>query len=337
MSQASTSARAGAADSNEDVPATPRSPSRRLTRRRFLGGAALGAGALGAGGLVAWRRLGQGPPPLTVVGAHVNAAPDERRRAFTDLERSLGRPLRADRQYHHWDEAWPDDYDLWTMGEGRLLVASVSRRRADGRRDGWADVAEGRYDTRIAGWAAGCAGLGRRLVVVLGHEPEDDPGDPAEYRAAWRRFATIFRREAPDVRLCWIPTAETFRLGRAERWYPGDDACDLVGADGYNWAHVRPGAQWTSFPAVFDAAFDWAAAREKRFVAAEFGCAEDPSDPERRAAWLLEAVASLEERRPAVEAACYWNVVDDGADWRVETSPQVRRVFADLAARSARV
>jgi len=82
---------------------------------------------------------------------------------------------------------------------------------------------------------------------------ERDPGEetgftPADYRAAYRNVAGMFRRYAPNAALIWCPNSGL--LSGAVRdpfkpFYPGDDVVDWVGLDVYErgWTMPMPGSK----------------------------------------------------------------------------------------------
>ncbi len=79
-------------------------------------------------------------------------------------------------------------------------------------------------------------------------DPGEDTGfTAADYRAAYRNVAALFRQYAPNAALVWCPNSGL--LGGARRdvfgpFYPGDDVVDWVGLDVYErgWSGPSPGA-----------------------------------------------------------------------------------------------
>ncbi len=79
-------------------------------------------------------------------------------------------------------------------------------------------------------------------------DPGEDTGfTAANYRAAYRNVAFMFRKYAPNAALVWCPNSGL--LGGARRdvfrpFYPGDDVVDWVGLDVYErgWSGPNPGA-----------------------------------------------------------------------------------------------
>lgn len=79
-----------------------------------------------------------------------------------------------------------------------------------------------------------------------------DPGEEtgftaADYRAAYRNVALMFRKYAPNAALVWCPNSGLLGGGRRDvfkPFYPGDDVVDWAGLDIYErgWSMPTPGA-----------------------------------------------------------------------------------------------
>ena len=111
-----------------------------------------------------------------------------------------------------------------------------------------------------------------------------DHGTPAEFVAAWRHVVDRFRAAgASNVLWVWILGSEVFREGAADGWYPGRSYVDYAGADGYNYAFARPGAQWRTVNALFSSFHAWSVQHHLPAMITETGTMEDPADPGRKA------------------------------------------------------
>ena len=60
----------------------------------------------------------------------------------------------------------------------------------------------------------------------------------------------------------WCPVSLDFYppprgLNPAQPYYPGDQYVDWIGADGYDWAPHKPGAEWESFQELFQDAYNF--------------------------------------------------------------------------------
>jgi hypothetical protein len=108
--------------------------------------------------------------------------------------------------------------------------------------------------------------------------------------------------------------AITYRHGLAASWYPGDDAVDWIGADGYNGFDPARPASWRSCAQIFDAFHAFARPRGKPLLLPEYGSDVDPADPGRRPAWLDDC-RRWGAARPAVKLVSYF----DAHNWALDS------------------
>ena len=213
--------------------------------------------------------------------------------------------MRAIRLYATWNDAWPDAASLRARARGTAVLLSVKAERRGGfvfyRSIASAKPGTPRY-AEIVRWADRIRTFDATLYFTFNHEPEarasDRSGSAAEYVAAWRRVHAIFRaRGVRNARFLFIATAYGYSRQderRASRFYPGSAYVDDVGVDGYNWYTCRSTGEmtpWRSLGQVLDASLRFAAAHHKRLIVAEFGSAEDPATPGRKAQWFRDAQA----------------------------------------------
>ncbi|NHT17894.1 PKD domain-containing protein, partial [Cellulomonas sp. IC4_254] len=274
------------------------------------------------------------------LGAHVDrgAAPDTAA-AVAGFEDVLGRRLDVHRWYSRWDDAQPASPVVDSVARGRTPLLSIWPRRLDGSVVPWAAIASGEVDADIRRQAAGVAALGVPVYLTLHHEADiaQGWGTPAEFRAAWRHYVQVFRDAGVrDVRWTWVVTPASFgsapSTAGAQAFYPGDDVVDRVGLDAYNWFGCAPGkpVAWRSLAEVAGPFRRWAEARGKPAVLAEFGTAADPADPDRRAAWLTDAVDWLGSW-PGLDVASSFEGTGTCA-WAVAADAPARSAYAAAVA-----
>ncbi|MFO1243267.1 MAG: glycosyl hydrolase [Rickettsiales bacterium] len=124
-------------------------------------------------------------------------------------------------------------------------------------------VATGGIDAQHTAIAKKIASVtqGRPIYLRLGHEADEgypwsytgndgaeDPADPATYRAAWGRIATIYHNNVPGAIMVWNVLKNT-RL-RPVDYYPGDGVVDVLSIDIYDngsggYCDSPTGAAWT--------------------------------------------------------------------------------------------
>jgi Glycosyl hydrolase family 26 len=85
----------------------------------------------------------------------------------------------------------------------------------------------------------------------------------AAYKAGYRLYASIVRKEFPEARLTWSPNGGNHTDVSIDQLYPGDDVVDVVGPDIYDgYPSVTSTAIWKS------AATDWSSPATPRGLAA---------------------------------------------------------------------
>lgn len=147
-------------------------------------------------------------------------------------------------------------------------------------------------------------------------------GDPAQYDgperyiAAYRKVHALVAPLAPNIRWIWNPNARDWPQDTAwngyNNYYPGDDVVDWVGPDGYNWGEQSTnggygGYVWATFDLIFQPVLNDMASRHptKPQIIPEFGSAEDPYDPGRKAAWISDAYRTARANYPLLRVVCW--------------------------------
>jgi hypothetical protein len=270
------------------------------------------------------------PPKGAYFGAYAGGAGGPRA-AFERLEAQVGRPLSIDHQYYQWNADIPTAQQEWDARTGTIPLVNWKAGVP------WSAIASGEQDGWVRERADAFRAFGAPIALAFHHEPENDVarfGSPGDYAAAFRQVVDVFREEgALNVVFVWTMMSSTFdqHAGRdPDAFYPGDAYVDVVGADGFNWYPGKPRSRWTSFRDIFRSVNDFAAAHGKRWMAVEYGCQEDPTDPGRKAAWLLDALATA-KTWPLLKGLVYFDV-DKAYDWRTESSPASAAAFRRMAA-----
>ena len=168
------------------------------------------------------------------------------------------------------------------------------------------------------------AAVGTWLVGYF-HEPEIRL-TPDEYRAAFSRVARIVQ-ESAHVRSIAVLMGYTFTARNPDDWYPGDDAVDVLGIDGYDWLGCienggdgRSDAHPRTFGEIFDPGDAFATAHGKPWIATEFGRAYVPDDPNARVGWLQDAAAWMDEHPSMIGGAYFQHSLADGyrCNWALD-------------------
>ena len=203
-------------------------------------------------------------------------------------------------------------------------------------------ITGGQYDAYLHAFADSVRRWGRPLLIRFAHEMNLEryhwgtgqegygPGSPDLYRRMFRYVADLFRRDgAGNVRWVFCPNAESVPYhsydpaaawNSPEAYYPGDDAVDVLGMDGYNWGNTKTKSKdgwesrWQSFREIFAPLYG----RLKRIAPGKpvlvFETASVAGGGD-RTVWLREAM----------EAATAWDLrgicwfqAEKEVDWRLE-------------------
>lgn len=248
------------------------------------------------------------PSPPILFGVHpgLRESAPTRVESAVEVQNLLGAQLGVVRRYLLWeDDPGPDPLVQWTLNNGSKPHISVVPRRADRSPIPWSEIATATPGSdvyaEIQQWAAQISALGQPVWFTFHHEPEILGnmvfGTDADFVAAWRQIHDVFEAEGvTNAEYVWVMTDYAFSRPAEDRrapdrWYPGDDWVDHIGADPYNWTSCRVGINnpWRSFESLATPLRDYAAQHPtKGLVIAEFGSAEDLHDPDRKAEWVTE-------------------------------------------------
>jgi len=215
------------------------------------------------------------------------------------------------------------------LANGRLPHVSM---KVPGR---WIDVARGRRDGWLRGIARGLAHLDRPVFLTFHHEPENDTrrkGSPRDFVAMQRHVIRYFSGRAPKVTIVPVLQSWTFsdynRRARPEQWSVPEAA--VYGVDVYNPFCVGD-RNWVPFSEKLDEIRRYA--HGKPIAIGEYGCRDDPDNPERAAQWMRDAFHYA--RRHNVVSMSYFNSGRNSPEgsWLLEGSRAV--VFENRLASSA--
>jgi hypothetical protein len=218
-----------------------------------------------------------------------------------------------------------------------MIVSNGEERAVDARQ-----ILSGTWDGYIDGFARAARESGGRIILRFAHEMnlaryhwggELDafgPGSPALYRDMFRHVRQRFADQGADnVLFAFCPNAESLphpvRDGAvwntARAYYPGDDAVDVMGMDGYNWgtSFTRAEHGWdsrfTSFAEIFSPLLEELRdlASRKPVVVFETASVVQGGD---KVLWIRDAVRTAE--RWGLAGLC-WFQADKEQDWRLDT------------------
>ena len=229
--------------------------------------------------------------------------------AIQNLERELGAELPVIRAFSNWDDNIGADHNLhrWVKDNDRDLLVSIKAQRDNGAVIKWRDIANAQPGSTLykdmQRLASGVSRHGDSMTVIFHHEPEAGTnsayGNNEDFKAAFRKLHNVFEAEgANNAQFAWVMTNWAFAVGDirpddprvADRWYPGDDVVDFIGADPYNWNNCRNSTTepWRSLEEIIEPFVRWADRKpNKPLILAEFG--SDDAGGTRKAEWIDDA------------------------------------------------
>jgi hypothetical protein len=204
-----------------------------------------------------------------------------------------------------------------------------------------ADVVSGRYDSYIRSFAYAAKEWGHPFLLRFNWEmngswfpwSESVNGNrPGEYVTAWRHVHDIFTSVgATNATWSWCPNIDpAHSLQSLESLYPGDEYVDWTGLDGYNWGTnpTKP-AGWRTFDQLYSSTYreiTETIAPSKPMLIGEVGSSEVGGS---KAAWISDALGRIPTAYPKIRALIWFDKLDGGMDWPIETSSAATAAFAN--------
>lgn len=156
---------------------------------------------------------------------------------------------------------------------------------------------------------------------------------------AFRHIVKIFRDSgATNVKWVWTTNAENMTTGNPTSFagtYPGDDWCDYISIDGYNFgtfhtvANSGWASSWKTFTQVFKPAYTALANINKPLFIAEFSSSELGGN---KAQWYRDAFASISTTFPRVFSLMIFSNNDANGDWRINTTEASLQAWKECVA-----
>ncbi|MGL5859361.1 MAG: hypothetical protein ACRC35_13330, partial [Angustibacter sp.] len=275
-------------------------------------------------------------------------------REVRELEQNVvGRPLDFVYRYHDYDDQIPDDAELQTVAEGKLLHIAIAARDYTSRAPGlrWADYAAGRYDQQLTAQARGVASLKVPVFMTWEQEASQNKkvgirGTAQDFVRAWRHIHEVFDRAgATNAVWTWVMTGGEDRLGNVEKLWPGNDVVDWISWNVYNQSGCRSGridpAEFVSFRDKVAVFYDFVKERgrsmgmdtSKPMMISETGSAQYPGDPQKTADWYAQIPDALKDY-PQIKAVTLWDSVDRTAkacSYELDAAPQIAQAVAQAS------
>jgi hypothetical protein len=203
------------------------------------------------------------------------------------------------------------------------------------------DLIEGRYDTYIREFATAAKAWGHPFFLRFDWEMNGNwfpwsegvnGNHSGEFVTAWRHVHDIFTAVgATNATWVWCPNVDyNNTLSNLGSMYPGSAYVDWTGLDGYNWGTnpVKPGG-WKTFDQVYRSTYRYIVeniAPAKPLMVGEVASTEDGGS---KAAWIREMLTKIPAEYPKIRALLWFDKLDDGMDWPIETSTTATNAFAE--------
>jgi hypothetical protein len=203
-----------------------------------------------------------------------------------------------------------------------------------------ADVINGTYDTYIRKFAETARNWGHSFFLRYDWEMNGNwfpwgetinGNNPGEYVAAWRHVHDIFSAVgATNATWVWCPYSEVDRhFASLAPLYPGDEYVDWTCMDGFNWGSNPTNPHtWKDFQDIFAPTYRKIVkqiAPSKPVVLAEMA---STGAGRAKANWIQNMFKQLQTNFRRIRALIWFDQVDRGVNWPLETSPAATRAFA---------
>jgi hypothetical protein len=202
------------------------------------------------------------------------------------------------------------------------------------------DLIAGRYDAYIREFAEEARRWGHGFFLRFDWEMNGDwfpwgesanGNQPAEVVLAWRHVHDIFTQVgATNATWVWCPYSAPYpRFRNIAPLYPGDSYVDWTCMDGFNWgANAANPHPWKSFDQIFSATYRKIVkkvAPGKPMVLAEIA---STGSGRAKAAWINNMFKMLATKYRRIRGLIWFDRVDRGISWPLETSPKALGAFA---------
>ena len=206
---------------------------------------------------------------------------------------------------------------------------------------GLAEIINGTYDPYIRQFAEAAREWGHPFFLRFDWEmngtwfpwSEGVNGNQAgEYIAAWRHVHDIFTSVgATNATWVWCPYAVPSPASpRPARYYPGNEYVDWTCLDDFNWGQNAVNPQpWHSFAQILDSNYREIVnkvAPSKPMLLAETA---SNGQGQAKATWIRQMFKALATKFRRIHGLIWFDQVDRGVQWPIETSAAATRAFAN--------
>jgi mannan endo-1,4-beta-mannosidase len=203
-----------------------------------------------------------------------------------------------------------------------------------------ADVVAGTYDSYIRKFAETARNWGHPFFLRFDWEMNGNwfpwgatvnGNNPGEFVSAWRHVHDIFTSVgATNATWVWCPYAEVDRhFAALAPLYPGSEYVDWTCLDGFNWGNNPTNPhRWHSFADILGPTYRKVVERiapDKPMILAEMA---STGGGYAKAKWIREMFTQMRTSFRRIRGLIWFDKIDRGIDWPLETSPAASRAFA---------
>jgi mannan endo-1,4-beta-mannosidase len=209
------------------------------------------------------------------------------------------------------------------------------------------DVLNGTYDPFIRNFATAAKNWGHPFFLRFNWEmngswfpwSEGANGNkPGEFVAVWRHVHDIFTSAgATNATWVWCPNIDPDRQFQSlSSLYPGNAYVDWTCLDGYNWGtnSAHPD-RWRTFDQLYGSTYSEITntiAPSKPMIIGEVASTEHGGS---KAAWITDMLSKIPTSYPKIRGLLWFERLDSGMDWPIETSSSATSAFASGIQNSA--
>ncbi len=193
------------------------------------------------------------------------------------------------------------------------------------------NIINGSFDNYIRQYAKDVKSYKKQIIIRFAHEMNGNwyPWGSKfntylEYIAAWKHVHNIFTEEgATNVTWLWSPNEiyideNVPYADKILEFYPGDKYVDWVGFSSFNWGGRYKHNMWREPEAMYTETIKVLLDLNKPIVIAETASADYNTD-KMKANWI-SALATYIKSNAAIKGILWFNVEDNGINWKIESS-----------------
>jgi len=271
------------------------------------------------------------PPSARDWGAFTGPSPED----TAEFERLVGRRMTNRATFVHWGNEREFPTELARSLDGQTLTIFWEAKdyndpSTNQPNYSFEAILRGDWDDYLLTFAQQVRDYGGPVILIPFEEMNGDwnpwsgtlnGNTPERFIEAYRYIRSFFE-DVPNVRFGWAVNNQS-RPDTPENaidvYYPGDEAVDIVGVDGFNF-----GDPWQSFDEVFSDALEQLATYRKPVYIFSMASAEGP----RKADWIRDALGRGLQQHPEV-AGWIWFNENKERDWRIWSDPQSLAAFRE--------